>query len=148
MTGERVPEKVDRDRLATAYEIPVEWWDEEPEKSSSPTASQQTEEAPSGPLPSGSAFDLARSLQQDIQEQFNKMRDEKAAYAPAERAQVSVRLASAIRTLSNVTGETQLERRFYELAPWKDVERELYNALRDYPDAAAAVASRFAALKR
>lgn len=109
----------------------------------------------------GGVFAMARSLERQAQRQLEELsRDEEQSvsddpdapapasrWSPAERAQCTQRLASTLNMLAKLTGQHDLHRRLLQLPVWQEHERELRAVLRNFPDAAKAVAEHFERLE-
>lgn len=156
ISGAKKPGPASRAKLAEHYGIAPELWDtaaKSMKASAKAPAAKSPPPAPPPPPPvtddaeaAGGAWAMAKSLQRDIKTQLDELFEEGSSWAKAERAQVSSRLATAINVLAKLTGQYDLERRFFDLPSWRMVERELEAALADHPAAAAAVQARFADL--
>ncbi len=98
-----------------------------------------------GELPG--AYGMARELETMARNLLEGLHKDAGA-TPLEKARVMAALGATINTLAKMTGYFDLGRQMLRLPMWKDIERELAEALRPYPAAARAVAQRFAALDR
>lgn len=155
ISGAKKPGPASRAKLSEHYGIASELWDTSAKSAKAQTkvpAGKALPLTPPAPAPltdaeaAGGAWEMAKSLQRDIKTQLDELFLEGSNWAKAERAQVSSRLATAINVLAKLTGQYDLERRFFDLPSWRMVERELEAALADHPAAAEAVRVRFADL--
>lgn len=157
INGEKKPGKPKRDRIHELYGIAPESFDEPyrpaPKKpfASPPPVDDDASAA-------GGAFAMARALERQIQQQFDALegadneQDEAGnviiRWTPAEKAQVTQRLASSINVLAKITGQHELGRRLMQLPQWKALERVLFDALKGFPDAAKVVAEHLERFER
>ncbi len=141
INGQKSPGADKRETMRELYDIAPEAWDE---AHVAPTRAESTRPAAKD---LGSAFTMARALQRQAQQQLDDLEDSEAKWTPAEKAQVTQRLASTINVLAKLTGDYELGRRIMKLPQWKALERDLYEVLKRFPDASKAVAERFAELE-
>lgn len=153
ISGAKKPGPTSRARILEHYGIDSALWDQHPEKSAPPPPRKEKSIHPPAAAPAtdaivaGGAFAMANALQRDIEDQLQSLIAEGKGWVPAERAQTSQRLAAAINVLAKLTGQYDLERRFWELPMWRAVERELTAVLTAHPAAAKAVRERFGELR-
>lgn len=148
ISGAKRPGPPMRAKIRTLYGIGEERWDERyvPRASSAPPRSERREAEPDEAT--GGAFQMARSLQRQAQAQLDELEDEGLDWTPAEKAQVMQRLASTVNVLAKLTGQYEMGRRMLMLPLWKQLEHEMFEALRSYPEASRAVADRLEAFER
>lgn len=164
ISGERKPDEEDRKRIHEAFGIEPEAWDRSPKKaapsapvSPDPTPAPAAPLAPSPPFdPSnpealfGSVLAMASRLQDQIDHELRDLEAdrEKGTATPAERTRRIREMTSAVKTLAEVTGQLDLGRAILKLPIWKRIEAEIFEGLRPFPDAAAALAARLEGLDR
>lgn len=149
ISGAKKPGPVSRTKIAEHFGIASESWDE-PASKAKPATKPPAPAPPADLAPSpanGNVWDMARALMRDIQSQLEDLFKDGSNWAKAERAQVSQRLAGSLNMLAKLTGENDLEKKFFDLPSWKMVEQELGAVLEAHPAAAEAVRDRFAALR-
>jgi hypothetical protein len=160
MVGNYRPGPAMRAKMRDLYGIPLEAWDEpygprrkKPALAVAPApapAADVPPPPPSGPIAratsdadeAGGAFVMARSLQRQAQAQLDALEKAGEEWTPAEKAQVMQRLASTVNVLAKLTGQYEMGRRMMRLPIWKQLEFEMFEALRPFPDASRAVAER------
>ncbi len=151
ISGDKKPGPSKRPMLRDLYGIPEDSW-EKPHKPKAPAKGATTkaadEENDADITAAGGAFAMARSLQREAQNQLDELKNEGNTWTAAERARVVQGLASTVNVLAKLTGQYELGRRMLELPIWKALEREMFLALKDFPDAAEAVAQRLETFER
>jgi len=150
-TGEKKPGPANRTRLRELYGIAEDSWDVQPVRASKPRVIS----APTGgdAVAAGGVFAMAREVEQMIQQQMAEARQELAKPraeregTPLELAKLTTSLVPALSHLAKLTGQYDLGRRMLQLPIWRRIEAEIGSALKEHPEAAAAVAERFRALE-
>jgi transcriptional regulator with XRE-family HTH domain len=158
ISGDKKPGAPMRGKILQLYGIAEELWDQASEAARSRAARAKAVPAPPPPPPpppadddaaaAGGAFAMARSLQRQAQASLDELEEAGAGWLPAEKAQVIQRLATSINTLAKLTGQYDLGRRLMTLPLWKLLEREMFEALKPYPEAAQCVAERLESFER
>lgn len=129
-TGRRKPSKDQRERMASAFKIPSEAWEEAP-----------TAEVPKA-IPSEravrSVLGTVPEIEKEILSLLESVRNDSEA-SPIERAKVLSSCATSLGILAKFTGEFDYGRHLFRLPIWKLVEKAIRVALKPYPQAATAL---------
>lgn len=152
--GSRKPRLEVRERLAEAYGVPVEAWDEPdpveaaapPVPPSSPAPAPAPVAAPElEPVPAGVQA-KAEWLERRVHELMARVGSDMMAL-PIEQGRVLASCAQTLHLLAKVTGALDLSpARIIRSAPWREVEAALASGLAKHPAAAADVAAALRAL--
>lgn len=141
-TGEKKPGQANRARLFELFGIPVSAWDESQSPRTPPATNIDADDV-------GGVFGMAKELEAMARQQLRELHailekplDERTS-TPLEVSRVMASLAPTLNQIAKLTGQHDLGRRMLQLPIWKRIEAELAEALRPYPEAAAAVAERF-----
>lgn len=137
IAGNKRPGVPKRARLQELYGIPAKAWDEPYVPRAAATPVPPTQES----VADGGAFSMARSLQRQAQAQLDEL-EHADEWDPVRKVRVMQGLASTINVLAKITGQYELGRRMLTLPIWKQLEHEIFEALKAFPDASKSVADR------
>lgn len=129
-TGLKKPSKDQRERLAAAFKIPAEAWDEAPTEAPPAVTSGPPVRGVLGTLP---------EIEKEILSLLESVRNDSEA-SPIERAKVLASCATSLGILAKFTGEFDYGRHLFRLPIWKLIEKAIRVSLKPYPQAAAALA--------
>jgi len=145
-SGKNKPKLDARERLAEAYGVPVEAWDEPSATASNPVAKHDTatqaDEPPTlelveADIPEGAAG-KARLLDAEVRSLMARMRRDRSAL-PLEQAKVLSLLASTLEKLARLNGELELTNlRIVHLPFWRRICETAAHTLSPWPQAARA----------
>jgi transcriptional regulator with XRE-family HTH domain len=145
------PEK--RARLFELYGIPSTDWDVDagaeraPAPPMAPSAPPKTS---SGAIPDSvhGKAEMLEGMARSLLESLQEVDDEgQPTSTPLERAKVMSSVATTLTTIARLTGQFDVGKRLFQLPIWKAAMRTLEEALRPFPEAAAAVETAFLALE-
>lgn len=139
--GSKSPGQRFQAKMFELYGLEPAWWKLDAPKSDPPPSSPTRSSTPNTEAVGG-AFQMARQLQIQVQAGLESLEDPKQVWAPAEKAQVMQRLANTVNVLAKLTGQYELGKRMLQLPIWKQLESEMFEALKSFPEASKACALR------